>query len=342
MIDTPSAQPSATKRLANAGNPPHHEGGTWDAGADRAGPDLAGSTEWGVLAEHLYGHLSGAGAGDQPARRQIWLCADDYGISAAVNTAIRTLVVRGRLNATSVMVTAPSFSRSEAVSLSMLNAGHKRVAIGLHFTLTTPFRPLTKDYRPLRDGMFLSIGASLITGLRRGFAAKALEAEAVAQMQAFIAAFGRPPDFIDGHQHVHLFPQVRDAVLKVAAEMAPGAWVRQCGRIGPARRSWSDRKALLLDRLSTTFQERARALGVSTNPAFAGTYDFRPGADFAAIFPRFLDHLPDGSVVMCHPGFVDAELRRLDPLTTLREREYAFLADDAFPRLLAVHRVALA
>ena len=45
---------------------------------------------------------------------------------------------------------------------------------------------------------------------------------------------------------------------------------------------------------------------------------------------------------MCHPGFVDAELERLDPLTTLREKEYAFFAGDAFPALLARHGVALA
>jgi hypothetical protein len=48
-------------------------------------------------------------------------------------------------------------------------------------------------------------------------------------------------------------------------------------------------------------------------------------------FPKFLRGLPDGSVVMCNPGFVDAELQRLDPLTTtLREREYIFLIDSSF------------
>ena len=79
-----------------------------------------------------------------------------------------------------------------------------------------------------------------------------------------------------------------------------------------------------------------------TNPAFAGAYDFQPDADFAALFPGFLDRLPDDGVVMCHPGFVDAELARLDPLTSLREREYAFFIDEAFPRMLAAHGVALA
>ena len=44
---------------------------------------------------------------------------------------------------------------------------------------------------------------------------------------------------------------------------------------------------------------------------------------------------------MCHPGFVDAELQRLDPLTTLREREYAFLAGERFPGVLAAHGVGL-
>jgi predicted glycoside hydrolase/deacetylase ChbG (UPF0249 family) len=45
---------------------------------------------------------------------------------------------------------------------------------------------------------------------------------------------------------------------------------------------------------------------------------------------------------MCHPGFVDSELQKLDPLTTLREQEYAFLVQDTFPALLARHGVALA
>jgi len=34
--------------------------------------------------------------------------------------------------------------------------------------------------------------------------------------------------------------------------------------------------------------------------------------------------------------------QRLDPLTTLREKEYAFFAGDGFPAMLAAHGVALA
>ena len=165
--------------------------------------------------------------------------------------------------------------------------------------------------------------------------------EIAAQLRAFLDAFGHLPDFVDGHQHVHLFPQVRDAFLKVVAETAPDAWVRQCGRARSARRL-RDRKGLVLDILSVRFRRKARRLGVATNPAFAGAYAFTPKADFAKIFPRFLAGLPDGGLIMCHPGFVDAELERLDPLTTLREHEFAFFNSDDFPKLLGRHGVALA
>jgi chitin disaccharide deacetylase len=274
--------------------------------------------------------------------KRIWLCADDYGISPSVNAAIRDLVVRGRINATSVMVLAPSLQRTEANALSVLNRAERRVAIGLHVTLTAPYHPLSESFKPTREGTFLPLAALLMRASLRSLDSKAFAAEVASQVRTFVEHFGRAPDFIDGHQHVHLFPRIRDAVLEVAKRDAPNAWVRQCGRPSALAYHPGDRKGLLLDILSHGFRQRASTLGVRTNPAFAGTYSFNDAADFAATFPRFLEPLPDGGVVMCHPGFVDAELQRLDPLTTLREQEYAFFVDEAFPRLLARHGVALA
>lgn len=277
----------------------------------------------------------------EPPRR-IWLCADDYGISTAVDTAIRDLVVRGRLNATSVMAVAPSLHRAEASALDVLNSVAPRVAIGLHVTLTAPFRPLSAGFRPLHEGQFLPLAATFGHAMLRRFEHDALKAEIGRQLEAFRSAFGRAPDFIDGHQHVHLFPQIGRALLAVAKESAPDAWLRQCGRVVPLRKKFADRKGLLLDVWSWRFRRRATALALRTNPGFAGTYDFNDAADFAALFPRFLEALPDNGLVMCHPGFVDAELQRLDPLTTLREKEYAYLAGDQFPELLAARGMTLA
>jgi predicted glycoside hydrolase/deacetylase ChbG (UPF0249 family) len=181
-----------------------------------------------------------------------------------------------------------------------------------------------------------------VRGCLRLLDGNALRTEIASQLRMFIHTFERIPDFIDGHQHVQLFPQVRDALFSVMKELAPHDWVRQCGRVGPLANRVHDRKGLLLDLLSKRFREQAVARYVLTNPAFAGTYDFNEEADYAAIFPEFLDGLPDLSVVMCHPGFVDDQLRRLDPLTTLREKEFAYFAGEDFPKVLESKGVALA
>jgi predicted glycoside hydrolase/deacetylase ChbG (UPF0249 family) len=286
-----------------------------------------------------YGNAIDASRDGTP--RHIWLCADDYGMSPAVNVAIRGLVVRGRINATSVMVVTPNFSRSEAASLNILNASETRVAIGLHVTLTTPYQPLSRNFQPVRDGIFLSNRETARHCFLHLLRREVVEKEISSQLQEFMTAFGRLPDFIDGHQHVHLFPQIREALLSVVKNVAPNVWVRQCGRIGPLHKRVADGQAIALDILSSGFRRLADRYGVRVNPAFAGTYGFAEDADYAQIFPRFLRGLPDGSVVMCHPGFVDAELQRLDPLTTLREREYSFLIDDTFPSLLDAHGLTL-
>jgi chitin disaccharide deacetylase len=282
-------------------------------------------------------------AENRPRLRKLWLCADDYGISPAVNRAIRDLIGRGRINATSVMVTTPSFSVAEAQALSDVARSSRRSAIGLHFTLTAPFRPSAPAYRPVApDGAFLSLAGTFAAGLRWRLDPDALAAEAASQFAAFQEAFGRPPDFVDGHQHVQLLPQVSDAVLGVIRRMAPSAWIRQCGRTTPPWRRFGDRKGLVLDLLSARLRKRCAASGVRTNPAFAGTYDFRRATAFDPLFGSFLQGLPDGGLVMCHPGFVDAELQRLDVFTTMREQEHAFFAGKQFPALLAAHGIELA
>jgi chitin disaccharide deacetylase len=273
--------------------------------------------------------------------RQIWLCADDYGISPGVNRGIRELIARGRLNATSVMVVGPSIGRDEAQSLQAVVADSRHCAIGLHATLTAPFRPLTMHFKPVFGGLFLPFAKLLRAGLLRRLDPEIIRAELLEQLHAFSDLFGRPPDYVDGHQHAQLFPQARDAFLAAVKQVAPNAWVRQCGRDLPLAQRLATPKALLLDWLSAGFRKRAARAGIAFNPGFAGAYDFTKAPDFGALMAQFLDGLPDGGVVMCHPGFVDDVLLSLDPLTSQREREYAYLAGEPFVALLAANNVTL-
>lgn len=276
-----------------------------------------------------------------PSPRRIWLCADDYGMSPGVNRAIRELIGKKRINATSVMVVGAAIDRAEIDTLKQSLADHPDCAVGLHATLTAPFNPLTMHFQPIDGGRFLPLGNMLRASLLRRLDSEIIQAELLAQLAAFHRLFDRSPDYVDGHQHVQLFPQVRDAFLAAVKESAPHAWVRQCGRAVPLAQRLNTPKALLLDMLSDTFRRKCKRAGVSFNPGFAGAYDMVRGGDFAVAMTGFLDGLPDRGLVMCHPGFVDETLIELDNVTHQREREFAFLASDDFPPLLTANNVTL-
>src|ERR1700754_252304 len=125
------------------------------------------------------------------ALRRIWLCADDYGLSDGVNRAIRDLIERGRLNATSVMTVTPAIGREAATALQASVANSPRCAIGLHVTLTAPFRPLTMHFRPLDGDMFLAFPKLLRAGLLWRLDPEIIRAELMVQLAAFNEAFGR-------------------------------------------------------------------------------------------------------------------------------------------------------
>lgn len=254
-----------------------------------------------------------------PATRRLILCADDYGLAPGVSRAIEDLARRGRLNATSVMVTGVAIDRALP---AIVPSGFQ---IGLHVTLTGGLASLTPWPGPRLPSLARLMAESFTRLLDRSKLAIEIEA----QFKAFQDVFGRPPDFVDGHQHVHLLPGIREAVIAATSAQAPKAWLRQCS--GP-RGAGIGPKAYLIAQLSTGLARRAKAAGISVNPAFSGAYDFSRAADFAALFPRFLDGLPDGSLVMVHPGEPDASLAALDPLVEARAQELAYLSGDMFPR----------
>src|SRR5579871_5566977 len=273
--------------------------------------------------------------------RRIWLCADDYGISPGVNRAIRDLIENGRLNATSAMVVGPAIGRDEVNALKASVKANPRCAIGLHATLTAPFRPLTMHFRPTEGGLFLPHARLLRRGLMGRLDFEVIHTELTVQLKAFVDLFGRPPDFVDGHQHVQLYPGVRKPFLAAVKDAAPGAWVRQCGRDRPLTQSLGSPKALFLDALSTQFRKRAARAGLTFNPAFAGAYDFSKQPDFSPLMQQFVHGMPEAGVVMCHPGVVDDVLISLDPLTVQREREYELLRSDRLLPMLAANDVTL-
>src|SRR5262249_49355674 len=136
------------------------------------------------------------------APRRIWLCADDYGMAPGVNDAIRRLIARRRINATSVMVGAPALTAEEAAALSALRAAGARRALGLKVARAGRFGPVSDGFRPLGGGCFPPLREMMRLAHLRRLSVERLTAEIGSQARIFMETFGRPPDFLDGHQHV--------------------------------------------------------------------------------------------------------------------------------------------
>lgn len=268
------------------------------------------------------------------------LIADDFGLSEGVNKAILDLLQKKRLSGTGVMVNQAACA-SRAGDLLLLKGG---CDLGLHLTLTLG-APLGSAPSLAPDGQFLGLNA-LMTRAMSGLLVHAeVKAEIFRQITAFHDLTGRFPDFIDGHQHVHVLPVIRHALFDALAEAAPRSkpWLRvPADRFGSiVARGVSVGKALFIAALSLGFAHKARRFGYRVNDTFSGVRSFDPEADFAREFKRFLLVPGQRHLVMCHPGLTDEQLRLLDPVTTARDREYEFFLSDAFDDVLKAYAMRI-
>jgi len=259
---------------------------------------------------------------DTPGARRIVLCADDYGLSPAISRGIRELLSQRRLSATSCMVVYPEFASDGPELRPFFDLAD----IGLHLTLTAS-RPLASL---LRDGW-----------LRR-LAAREIREEVERQIAAFTSIMGRPPTYIDGHQHVHLLPGVREAVTDVAHRI--GAYVRlTCEPINAAMlQRPAPIDSAYLSWVARPLARLTQRLGVRTNRGFRGVRSFRERKRFRDLFGQMIANAANGTIVMCHPGHRDGILKARDSLTDAREEEFAYFAGDDFPGDLAEAGLVLA
>ncbi|MCR4268973.1 ChbG/HpnK family deacetylase [Nitratireductor sp. ZSWI3] len=246
-------------------------------------------------------------------RRTAWLIADDYGLSPGVSAGIRSLLERRRLSGTGCMTLFDDWEEQAAA----LAATGTRAAIGMHLTLT--------DFPALSTG-------ETMPGLRRLIAActhgerQAVAAEADAQLDRFRAAFGRDPAFIDGHQHVHFLQPVRRWIAARFADRPAEArpWLRGAPTLRAAPAGMTA-KVTLARLLARGFDTQMRRGDFLVRGPLCGFYDWRRQGAFTAALPLFLEKAPDESLIMCHPGKVDATLRARDAFTNAREEELAAL-----------------
>jgi len=253
--------------------------------------------------------------------RVLALCADDYGISPGISAGILGLARAERLSAVSCITNSTHWPEL-APRLSDLP---KSVDIGLHLNLTEGV-PLSQ--RLARRWPTLPSLATLISRAHLGLLPLAeLRGEVHAQLRAFLHGHGVAPAYIDGHQHVHHLPGLRDTILDVTEHVQPLPAVRSTARlIGPGYgfKRWVI-EATGGRRLERALTERVMAF----NPALLGVYDFKQ-ADYGALMRAWLNALPpEGGLLFCHPGTRLAD-DPPDAIADARTRELAYLSSADF------------
>lgn len=253
----------------------------------------------------------------------IILCADDFGLSGGVSRGILELCRDGRLSATSVMVTFDRWGEDAA----RLKQVRETTAIGLHLNLTLG-RPLALQSGTTHldaDGTLIPAKSLIRRALLRQLQREPLRVELRAQIAAFYSATGSLPDFLDGHQHVHVLPTVRTALLEAISDFAwPHPPLVRVPANLPAWLLGGDEKAkrAVVATLASGFRHRLQKAGLPTNDTFAGFSSFKRGADYIQELQRALVGGGRCHLVMCHPGYIDDELiSRGDPLVERRAEE---------------------
>ncbi len=263
--------------------------------------------------------------------RTIAFCADDVGLVDGVAETVAALAADGRLSSASCITTTAAWA-AEGRALSTTLDPAPRLELGLHFNLSEG-RPLSPDLAglwPTLPTLPRLIALAHLARLPRA----ALASELQAQRDAFTGAVGRPPAFIDGHQHVHHLPGIRDLVLQALdgeRAGAPQTAVRNTGHVvGPGHGF----KRMLIERTGgRALQRLLEANHVRHNVALLGVYDFRD-ADYRCLVRGWLGAAPpSGGLVFCHPN--QGKATGDDAIAAARRREADYLASAAFTDDLA-------
>lgn len=272
--------------------------------------------------------------------RVLVLCADDFGLAADIDAGILALAAQGRLTAAGCMAAGPSFAADAGRLVGLAD----RIDIGLHFALTE-LPPLGPVASLGGDGGPHTLGQVLVRSLTGRIDYREIAAEIGRQVDRFREITGRDPDFVDGHQHVHVFPGVRAGLLAAfdaGVLDARRTWVRTCADRPAAivSRGIEVPKALFISALSSGFSAQARARGITVNDGFRGITAFEPAA-FPGLMAKFVTGPGRAPLAMCHPASPDLPAPASDPIAAARRAEYAHLASDAFAADLAAAGVRL-
>lgn len=147
-----------------------------------------------------------------PLRRLV-LNADDAGIDVPRNDGILDAYSRGALTSATLLATGPaSEDFARRARCAPAPTGGRELGIGVHLNLSECCPPASAHGVP---GAFVAKHELWERAARSAFDPRLVEAELAAQLQR-VLDLGLSPTHVDGHNHVHMFPCVAEALERLA------------------------------------------------------------------------------------------------------------------------------
>lgn len=262
--------------------------------------------------------------------RRIGVCIDDVGLHPGITEAAAVLVVMGRVSALSCMSEVPGWP---AAARALKPALEGRVDFGLHLNFTERHDA----------GAARSFKALIAAAYARVLDPVAVRNDIRRQLDSFEDEICAPPDFVDGHQHVHQLPVIREALVgELTARYGPRSpWLRHGGASPPARGAATPLCDRLKERVIETLgadalRSLARHAGIAQNAHLLGVYDCTGSLkEYLLRWNEWCSRAGDGDLLMCHPAA--RHQAPDDPIAPARRIEFDALRSEDVEAALQVH-----
>lgn len=214
-------------------------------------------------------------------RSRLILSADDFTISPAANENILRLIRAGKIDRVGFMVNG-IYSQKEVAAISQSG-----VKVDIHLNSTEKIFPRLFEKRSIisRSFKFLSHFVSGKTS------APVIEMEWEKQIEKFKHIFGRVPDGINTHEHIHFLPVYFKVVLRLAKKYEI-PYLR-FGKIGLLKC-----RGNIFRFLNFLHKKNASVFAAS----LAESSDYLASLDWISRPDYFFQQLPRGKTeLICHP-----------------------------------------
>lgn len=283
--------------------------------------------------------------------RNLIVNADDLGWTEGVNRGIAEAHRNGIVTSASLLANGRAFANGVELAGAMPGL---RVGVHLNLSEGEPVAAREQVKSLVNEAGMLAGGPEglLLRLARRGLVLEEVEREWDAQIRKVRGA-GIQPTHLDGHKHVHMLPRLFEIVLRLAKRHGIGA-VRvalESSNLRAALATGREHRASVvikqgvqargLKLLARDAREQADRMGIATADYFCGIA--QTGEMTREGVARLLRSLPEGTTeLMCHPGFVDAELgKSATRLQASRQMEVEILTDTGIRNLVASQGIRL-